>query len=109
VLDTVAVENYRSLRRLVLPLRGCNVVTGPNGSGKSSLHPDLLPALAALIARSSERSQVVVVTHAAPLVTALRRQQRDVNAIELTKELGQTAIVGQGLLDEPSWHWPARG
>jgi predicted ATPase len=76
---------------------------------EASLHPDLLPALAALIARSSERSQVVVVTHADALVTALRRQQRDVNAIELAKELGQTAIVGQGLLDEPPWHWPARG
>lgn len=38
MLDTVAVENYRSLRRLVVPLRGCNVVTGPNGSGKSSLY-----------------------------------------------------------------------
>jgi predicted ATPase len=38
VLDTVAVENYRSLRRLIVPLRGCNVVTGPNGSGKSSLY-----------------------------------------------------------------------
>ncbi|BBY59022.1 AAA family ATPase [Mycolicibacterium sarraceniae] len=76
---------------------------------EASLHPDLLPALAALIARSSEQSQVVVVTHAETLVAELRRQQRDVNAIELTKELGQTAIVGQGLLDEPSWHWPARG
>jgi predicted ATPase len=76
---------------------------------EASLHPHLLPALAALIARSSERSQVVVVTHAAALVDALRRQQCDVNAIELTKEMGRTAIVGQGLLDEPSWHWPARG
>ncbi|WP_319437041.1 AAA family ATPase [Mycobacterium sp. RTGN5] len=76
---------------------------------EASLHPDLLPALAALIARSSERSQVLVVTHADALVEALRRQQREVNAIELVKESGQTAIVGQGLLDEPSWHWPARG
>lgn len=76
---------------------------------EASLHPDLLAALAALIARSSERSQVVVVTHAAALVEALRRQQCGVNAIELTKEMGRTAIVGQGLLDEPSWHWPARG
>ena len=76
---------------------------------ESSLHPDLLPALAALIARSAERSQIVVVTHAAALVQALRNQHRDVNAIELTKEMGRTAIVGQGLLDEPSWHWPARG
>jgi predicted ATPase len=76
---------------------------------EASLHPDLLPALAALIARSSERSQVLVVTHADALVDALRRQQREVNAIELVKESGQTSIVGQGLLDEPSWHWPARG
>lgn len=76
---------------------------------EASLHPELLPALAALIARSSERSQVVVVTHAVALVDALRTQQRDVNTIELTKQMGQTAIVGQGLLDEPSWHWPARG
>jgi predicted ATPase len=32
------VENYRSLRQLVLPLTGLNIVTGPNGSGKSSLY-----------------------------------------------------------------------
>lgn len=38
VLVTLAVENYRSLRRLVLPLRRLNVVTGANGAGKSSLY-----------------------------------------------------------------------
>jgi predicted ATPase len=38
MLTTLAVENYRSLRRLVLPLGRLNVVTGPNGSGKSSLY-----------------------------------------------------------------------
>jgi predicted ATPase len=38
VLHTLAVANYRSLRRLVVPLRRCTVVTGPNGSGKSSLY-----------------------------------------------------------------------
>ncbi|AKK30195.1 AAA family ATPase [Mycobacterium sp. EPa45] len=76
---------------------------------ESSLHPDLLPALAALIARSAERSQIVVVTHSGALVAALRAHQPDVSAIELTKDEGRTAIVGQGLLDEPPWHWPARG
>ncbi len=76
---------------------------------EASLHPELLPALAGLITRASEGSQIVVVTHAAGLVTALRARQHDVNIIELTKEKGQTAIVGQGLLDEPSWHWPTRG
>jgi predicted ATPase len=38
VLRTLAVQNYRSLRRLVVPLTDLNVVTGPNGSGKSSLY-----------------------------------------------------------------------
>jgi predicted ATPase len=32
------VENYRSLRRLVLAVGRLTVVTGPNGSGKSSLY-----------------------------------------------------------------------
>ena len=38
VLRTLAVENYRSLRDLVLPLSALTLVTGPNGSGKSSLY-----------------------------------------------------------------------
>lgn len=75
---------------------------------EASLHPDLLPALAALISRAALGSQIVVVTHAAPLVSALARR-RDVSTIELTKTEGRTEIVGQGLLDEPSWHWPTRG
>ncbi|MFC5720817.1 AAA family ATPase [Streptomyces gamaensis] len=38
MLTTLAVENYRSLRRLILPLGRLNVVTGANGTGKSSLY-----------------------------------------------------------------------
>lgn len=38
MIRTLAVENYRSLRHLVVPLTGLNVVTGANGSGKSSLY-----------------------------------------------------------------------
>lgn len=75
---------------------------------EASLHPELLPALAGLISRASEGSQIVVVTHAAGLVSALATHH-DVNTIGLIKEKGQTAIVGQGLLDEPSWYWPTRG
>jgi len=41
VLRTLAIENYRSLRQLVLPLTSLNVVTGANGSGKSSLYRSL--------------------------------------------------------------------
>ena len=38
MLRTVAVEGYRSLRSLVVPLGRLTVVTGANGSGKSSLY-----------------------------------------------------------------------
>jgi predicted ATPase len=38
MLTTLAISNYRSLRNLVIPLKGLNVVTGANGSGKSSLY-----------------------------------------------------------------------
>lgn len=75
---------------------------------EASLHPDLMPALAGLISRASESSQLIVVTHSAALAAQLERQAR-VNAIGLTKAEGQTTIVGQGMLDQPSWHWPTRG
>jgi len=38
MLTTVAVSGYRSLREVVVPLHGLDVVTGANGSGKSSLY-----------------------------------------------------------------------
>jgi predicted ATPase len=77
---------------------------------ESSLHPDLLRALAALIARAAQRSQVIAVTHSQPLVTELeKRAPAGLNAIRLAKELGETSIVGQRALDEPPWHWPTRG
>jgi predicted ATPase len=37
VIATLAVENYRSLRHLVVPLAPLTVVTGANGTGKSSV------------------------------------------------------------------------
>ncbi len=38
MLTCVAVSGYRSLRDIVVPLHGLDVVTGANGSGKSSLY-----------------------------------------------------------------------
>ncbi|ORB90265.1 AAA family ATPase [Mycobacterium persicum] len=74
---------------------------------ETSLHPELLPALASLIATASEHSQIVVVTHSEPLVATLQ-QAADVHTVRLTKELGETRIAGQRLLDQPPWHWPPR-
>src|SRR6516165_775738 len=38
MLTTLAIFGYRSLRDLVVPLKGLNLITGANGSGKSNLY-----------------------------------------------------------------------
>lgn len=72
---------------------------------ETSLHPDLLPALARLITHASESTQVWVVSHASRLIAALESSE-ECNSLRLEKIFGQTEVVGQGILDEPSWHWP---
>jgi predicted ATPase len=74
---------------------------------ETSLHPDLLPALARLIARASRHSQVLVVSHAARLIAALERED-DSQSIVLEKQLGATRIAGADALDLPPWKWPSR-
>jgi predicted ATPase len=71
---------------------------------ETSLHPDLLPPLAHLVITAATRSQVVVVTHSSVLTGALEKA----SVLTLVKEAGTTMLDGQGLLDQPSWHWPAR-
>ncbi|WP_194835357.1 AAA family ATPase [Nocardia sp. XZ_19_369] len=73
---------------------------------ETSLHPELLVPLAELIATVAEDTQVVVVTHARPLVTALAQSTPELQTIELVKENGATTIAGQGMLDQPPWYWP---
>ena len=72
---------------------------------ETSLHPDLLPALGRLIIAASRQTQVWVVSHASRLIATLR-ESPECNILELDKQLGQTCIRGQGMLDEPPWHWP---
>ncbi len=74
---------------------------------ETSLHPDLLAPLARLIAGAAERSQLIVVTHATPLIDALRRQPA-CHSIILEKSFGETTIAGARDLDLPPWHWPSR-
>jgi predicted ATPase len=74
---------------------------------ETSLHPDLMPALARLIRHASRRTQVWVVSHASRLIAALE-EDPDCLSITLEKDLGETRIVGQSLLDRPPWHWPER-
>lgn len=72
---------------------------------ETSLHPDLLPALARLIIKASQHTQVWVVSHAQALISELE-QTSSCNLLRLTKEFGQTEIAGQDLLTTPLWHWP---
>ncbi len=74
---------------------------------ETSLHPELLPALARLIAKAAQRTQVVVVTHSVPLIAALR-EQPDCHSIELVKDFGETKIAGQRLVGATTWKWPGR-
>jgi predicted ATPase len=71
---------------------------------ETSLHPNLLPSLARLIAKASEQSQVIVVSHAQPLVTALSESEGTA-VFALEKELGETIVPGN---DSAAWEWPSR-
>lgn len=71
---------------------------------ETSLHPDLLPPLARLIAQAARRTQIIVVSHAAPLVSALA-QDPQARCIVLEKELGETLVQPD---ERPAWTWPTR-
>jgi predicted ATPase len=89
MLTALAVENYRSLRRLVMPLRGLNVVTGANGTGKSSLYRALR-----LLADASRNGAVAALAREGGLQSTLWagpefvRQDRPVQGTRRTKAIG---------------------
>ena len=74
---------------------------------ETSLHPDLLAPLGRLIANASERSQVIVVTHAPKLIAVLEKHA-ECNCVRLEKQFGETRIVGVGEFDAPPWRWASR-
>jgi predicted ATPase len=73
---------------------------------ETSLHPGVVEALASLLVTAAERSQLVVVSHSAALVTALEEAGATVHRLE--KSDGETVLAGQGRLDGPPWSWPSR-
>jgi predicted ATPase len=73
---------------------------------ETSLHADLLPALARLIARASEHTQIVVVTHAQELVEALTTI--GAQPLCLVKDLGATMLERVAPLEQPPWNWGSR-
>jgi predicted ATPase len=74
---------------------------------ETSLHPDLLPALARLIAVASERIQLVVVSHSQPLIHSLEQNPK-CRRLHLEKSFGETILAGATLFNTPKWEWPPR-
>ncbi|MHA3024215.1 AAA family ATPase [Mycobacterium sp. BMJ-28] len=86
---------------------------------ETSLHPDLLAPMAALIHEAAAHAQVVVITHSDALLRHLAPvpfhqiapaspEDGAPSHIELVKDLGETQIVGMGMLTTPAWHWGSR-
>jgi predicted ATPase len=73
---------------------------------ETSLHADLLPALARLIARASTHTQIIVVTHAKDLVAAL--STIGAQPLCLIKEFGATTLEGIAPLEQQAWNWGSR-
>jgi predicted ATPase len=74
---------------------------------ETSLHPDLLPALARLIALAATRAQVVVVSHAPILIDALEKVEH-CKRLHLEKSFGETTLGGATRFNTPKWEWPVR-
>jgi len=94
----------------LLLLAACLATRAPDllvlNEPESSLHPSLMPAVGALIASASERSQVLVVTHSGDLVRALR--EAGSTTVELSKTGAATTVAGRERFDGPPWTWPKR-
>ena len=71
---------------------------------ETSLHPELLAPLGRLIVAASKRSQIIVVSHASALVSALDGEA-DSRQIVLEKQLGETLVRDHA---PPPWTWPSR-
>lgn len=74
---------------------------------ETSLHPELIQPLGRLIADRVRSSQIIVVTHSAPLAATLSSRTSCIS-IQLEKVCGSTEIFGRSKVDLPHWKWPTR-
>ena len=70
MITTLAFANYRSLRRLVLPLSGLTVIAGANGAGKSNVYRGLR-LLAAAAAGGHQNGMIAALAREGGLQSAL--------------------------------------
>ena len=74
---------------------------------ETSLHPDLLPALARLISNAAKNAQIIVVSHS-PLLIKELSSSANCSRLHLIKDLGETKIEGETILNKQKWKWPKR-
>jgi predicted ATPase len=67
-----------------------------------SLYPSLLGPLARQFRLAAQHSQVLVISHAQALVSALE-DFGDAHSITLQREYGATQVQGQSILSRPNW------
>jgi len=94
-------------RRRSKPLNPSTLVGGGSvlvlNERETSLHVDLLQALARLIMRAAQGSQIIVVSHEKALVDAL--SEAGAQKLALSKDFGETRIKG---VEPPMFIWPKR-
>ncbi|GGX75372.1 hypothetical protein GCM10011309_26990 [Litorimonas cladophorae] len=71
---------------------------------ETSLHQDLLAPLARLIARASEESQILIISHSKILIDYLTTEIQ-CQIIPLKKDHGETEV---SLDNQTNWAWPSR-
>src|SRR5205823_15092422 len=65
---------------------------------ETSLHPDLIPALARLLIAAAGCSQIIVVSHAQPLIQTLE-QSATCGRLHVEKSFGETVLSGATLFN----------
>ncbi|WP_062230173.1 AAA family ATPase [Aureimonas sp. N4] len=71
---------------------------------EASLHPSLMPPLAHLLKTAARQTQIVLVSHSAALIAALR-EAGGCEEVRLEKSFGETAAPD---CEGPAWTWPKR-
>ena len=100
MIRTVAVQGYRSLRELTLPLGQLSVITGANGSGKSSVYRSLRlladAALNSVVASLAREGGLPSTFWAGPEVIARSVRQATHNVEPLAKRNAASLKLGFG-------------
>ncbi|NWB64983.1 AAA family ATPase [Pseudomonas sp. I8001] len=91
MLKTLAVANYRSINKLVVPLDRLNLITGPNGSGKSNLYRALR-----LLAETAQGGVINALAREGGLDSTFWAGPESISRRMLSGEVAVEPIVRQG-------------